>query len=271
MFSWCEENCSRLPFTWPVNSQEDAGGGFRWRSGNHRRQVTTFVTWNCHTMNTRRRFFYSQPWGPTRSHVFIFVREGHLCKATPVNNVIFNRLLFFSVCINLGLFCCLHSRSVTLFNKTCDIISSVALQRQRRGVSLSLHPYASRQRVGRNGDRLYSGRGRFGKKKLHTLLLNELKKRLSISNRGPSSLHQQCVSGYFPHLSWCYETSRNHLSSLGSRGATPDGRLNQILSCIRISTWDALELLISSLLTRERGGEKKPSLRSSAAAVSGDQ
>lgn len=96
MFSWCKENCSRLPFTWPVNSQEDAGRAFQWRSGNHRRQVTTFVTWNCHMMNTRRRFLYQVP---TRSPVFIFVCEGHLCKATPVNNVIFNRFFFLFLLI----------------------------------------------------------------------------------------------------------------------------------------------------------------------------
>lgn len=77
--------------------------------------------------------------------------------------------------------------------------------------------------------------------------------------------HQQRLSEYFSHLS-CYESSWNHLLSPKSRRATPDGRLNQILSHIRISTWDALELLISSLLMRAGRG-KKPSSEEQQAPV----
>lgn len=90
--------------------------------------------------------------------MFILQSEGHLCKTTPVNVVVF--FVFFlpdsSVCVNLGLFLFLTFRSVPLFNKACDILPSVALQ-QQRGVNLSLQSRRSRQYVGGISSCLYLG------------------------------------------------------------------------------------------------------------------
>lgn len=225
-----------------------------------------WTLWNeTATWWTHDCFLYSQRNAPIRSHVFKLQSGVHLCKTTSVDKVfcfVFYLNLWFGLIWVFFFF--LRSDQFLYLIKPVTLYQVLHLNSDMVWLCLCSRVVLDSMWV--ESAAVLFRPGWFSKLPHFFLPVNRVNRVGLNFKTSFCSQHQQRLSEYFSHLSR-YESSWNHLLSPKSRRATPDGRLNQILSHIRISTWDALELLISSLLMRAEKKKKIPPLEEQQAAV----